>query len=160
MLFSHRHTRLMAAMALGAVLPAVARAQQGFPQTLYWGSGLIDIPIAWAPTLTGDFAIGYSGKRFSVDPTATSLDYNDRLNSQLTLSAGLFGRLEGGVAFFSSNPEYGFFLRGVLVTEDDLVARGGALRWLPAVAVGNAASFEEPDPAPSSVTYTPARRPR
>ena len=136
MLFSHRHTRLMAAMALGAVLPAVARAQQGFPQTLYWGSGLIDIPIAWAPTLTGDFAIGYSGKRFSVDPTATSLDYNDRLNSQLTLSAGLFGRLEGGVAFFSSNPEYGFFLRGVLVTEDDLTARGGALRWLPAVAVG------------------------
>ena len=133
---SCRRTWRLAVLALGAVLPAVARAQQGFPQTLYWGSGLIDIPIAWAPTLTGDFAIGYSGKRFRVDPTATSLDYNDRLNSQLTLSAGLFGRLEGGVAFFSSNPEYGFFVRGVLVTEDDLAARGGALRWLPAVAVG------------------------
>ena len=136
MVIWRRHTRLLAALALGAVLPAAARAQQGFPQTLYWGSGLIDIPIAWAPTLTGDFAIGYSGKRFRSDPVATSLDYNDRLNSQLTLSAGLFGRLEGGVAFFSSNPEYGFFVRGVLVTEDDLAARGGALRWLPAVAVG------------------------
>ena len=135
MVISRRRAWRIATLALGAVLPAVARAQE-FPQTLYWGSGLIDVPVAWAPTLTGDFALGYSGKRFRVDNVATSLDYNDRMNSQLTLSAGLFGRLEGGVAFFSSNPEYGFFLRGVLVTEDDLVARGGALRWLPAVAVG------------------------
>jgi hypothetical protein len=136
MVISRRQTRLMAALALGAVLPAVARAQQEFPQTLYWGSGLIDIPVAWAPALTGDFALGYSGKRFNIDPVATKLDYNDSMNSQLTLSAALFGRLEGGVAFFSSNPEYGFFVRGVLVTEDDLAARGGAMKWLPAVAVG------------------------
>jgi len=121
--------------ALGAA-PTVARAQQEFPQTLYWGSGLIDIPVAWASPITGDFALGYSGKRFRSDPIATKLNYNDRMNSQLTVSAGLFGRLEGGVAFLSSNPEYGFFVRGVLVTEDDLAARGGLLRWLPAVAVG------------------------
>src|SRR6187431_1268697 len=136
MVISRRHTRLMAVLALGAVLPVAARAQQEFPQTLYWGSGLIDVPVAWAPSLTGDFALGFSGKRFRVDPVATKIDYNDRMNSQLTLSAGLFGRLEGGVAFFSSNPEYGFFVRGVLVTEEDLVARGGTFRWLPAVAVG------------------------
>jgi hypothetical protein len=58
------------------------------------------------------------------------------MNSQLTLTAGLFGRLEGGVAFLSSNPEYGFFVRGVLVTEDDLASRGGVLKYLPAIAVG------------------------
>jgi hypothetical protein len=114
----------------------MAVAQQDFPQTLYWGSGLIDIPVAWASPLTGDFAVGYSGKRFRVDPIATKLNYNDRLNSQLTLSAAAFGRLEGGVAFFSSNPEYGFFVRGVLVREEDLATRGGLLKWLPAVAVG------------------------
>ena len=124
------------ALALGAVPLIAAGAQQDFPQTLYWGSGLIDIPVAWAPPLTGDFAVGYSGKRFRVDPIATKLNYNDRMNSQLTLSAAAFGRLEGGVAFFSSNPEYGFFVRGVLVREEDLAARGGALRWLPGVAVG------------------------
>ena len=50
------------------------RAQQEFPQTLYWGSGLIDIPVAWAPPVTGDFAIGYSGKRFRVYPIATKLN--------------------------------------------------------------------------------------
>jgi hypothetical protein len=125
-----------AGVALGAMPWAVAVSQQEFPQTLYWGSGLIDIPVAWAPPLTGDFSIGYSGKRFRVDPISTKLNYNDRMNSQLTLSAAAFGRLEGGVAFYSSNPEYGFFVRGVLVTEADLAARGGVLRWLPAIAVG------------------------
>ena len=131
-----RLAAVVALAALGAAPWTAAEAQQEFPQTLYWGSGLIDIPVAWAPPITGDFALGYSGKRFRLDPVATKLDYNDRMNSQLTLSTGLFGRLEGGVAFFSSNPEYGFFLRGVLVTEDDLASRGGLLRWLPAVAVG------------------------
>jgi hypothetical protein len=123
--------------ALGAMPASAALAQQQeFPQTLYWGSGLIDIPVAWAPPLTGDFALSYSGKRFRADPVTTKLNYDDRLNSQLTLSAALFGRLEGGVAFYSSNPEYGFFVRGVLVREEDLASRGGALAWLPAVAVG------------------------
>src|SRR5687768_593257 len=119
-----------------APLAGATAQQQEFPQSLYWGSGLIDIPIAWAPPITGDFAVSYSGKRFRVDPIATKLNYDDRLNSQFTLSTALFGRLEGGVSFFSSNPEYGFFVRGVLVREEDLTARGGALAWLPAVAVG------------------------
>ena len=113
-------TVLAVAAACGASLgtaPSVLGAQQEFPHTLYWGSGLIDIPVAWAPPLSGDFSIGYSAKRFRADPVTTKLNYNDRLNSQLTLSTALFGRLEGGVAFFSSNPEYGFFVKGVLVRE-------------------------------------------
>ena len=131
-----RWRTVLGAVALGVGPMAMAVAQQDFPQTLYWGSGLIDIPVAWAPALTGDFSVSYSGKRFRVDPIATKLNYSDRLNSQLTLSAAVLGRLEGGVAFYSSNPEYGFFVRGVLVREDDLAARGGFLSWLPAVAVG------------------------
>ena len=121
----------------GAALAASeAGAQQEFPQTLYWGSGLIDIPVAWVSPLTGDFAINYSGKRFEVDPTLTKLNYSDRMNSQLTISAALFGRVEGGIAWFSSNPEYGFFARGLLLREEDLEAVGGIVRWLPALAVG------------------------
>jgi hypothetical protein len=126
----------LVAMALGIVPVVSAVAQQDFPQTLYWGSGLIDIPVAWAPPLTGDFALNYSGKRFRTDPVTAKINYNDRLNSQFTMSAAALGRLEGGVAFYSSNPEYGFFVRGLLVTEDDLNMRGGWLKWLPAVAVG------------------------
>ena len=84
-------------LALGAMpLAVVAAQQQEYPQTLYWGSGLIDIPIAWAPPLTGDFALGYSGKRFRLDPIATKLNYNDRMNSQLTFSLSGWGRVEAG----------------------------------------------------------------
>ena len=127
---------VLVAMALGIVPCTTAAAQQDFPQTLYWGSGLIDIPVAWASPLSGDFALNYSGKRFRTDPVTAKINYSDRLNSQFTMSASALGRLEGGVAFYSSNPEYGFFVRGVLVTEDDLNMRGGWVRWLPAVAVG------------------------
>ena len=125
-----------AALALGAAPWSPGVAQSEFPHTLYWGSGLIDIPVAWASPITGDFALSYSGKVFKRDPITTQINSDDRMNSQLTLWGAAFGRLEGGVAFFSSNPEYGFFVRGVLVTEEDLLTRGGALRWLPAVAVG------------------------
>jgi len=126
---------IAATLALGAAPWSAGTAQSEFPHTLYWGSGLIDIPVAWASPITGDFALAYSGRRFS-DPISTQINSDDRMNSQLALWGAAFGRLEGGVAFFSSNPEYGFFVRGVLVTEEDLLMRGGALRWLPAVAVG------------------------
>ena len=125
---------VMSAASLGIAPWSGAGAQQDFPQSLYWGSGLIDIPVAWVSPLTGDFAVSYSGKRFTADPVTTKLNYNDRLNSQFTLSAAVLGRLEGGVAFFSSNPEYGFFVRGVLVTEQDLAMRGGGLMLILEVA--------------------------
>ena len=127
---------VLAGLALGIAPLTGAAAQQDFPQTLYWGSGLIDIPVAWASPLSGDFALNYSAKRFRAVPGMTNVTYSDRMNSQFTLSGSALGRLEGGVAFYSSNPEYGFFLRGVLVTEEDLNLRGGALKWFPALAVG------------------------
>ena len=104
---------VLAGLALGIAPLSGAAAQQDFPQMLYWGSGLIDIPVAWASPLTGDFSLNYAAKRFRADPGMTNVTFSDRTNSQFTLSAAALGRLEGGVAFYSSNPEYGFFLRGV-----------------------------------------------
>src|SRR5262245_58556259 len=103
---------VLVAVALGVAPVRAVGAQQEFPQTLYWGSGLIDIPVAWVPTISGDFALAYSGKLFRSDPISMQLGYGDKTNSQFTLSSAVFGRVEGGVAFFSSNPEYGFFIRG------------------------------------------------
>ena len=45
---------VLAGLALGIAPLAGAAAQQDFPQTLYWGSGLIDIPVAWVSPLSGD----------------------------------------------------------------------------------------------------------
>ena len=125
----------IALAALAGAVPAAANAQE-FPQTLYWGSGLIDIPVAWVGPLNGDFSMNYSGKRFSPDPTKTKINYNDELNSQLTFSMSFLGRVEVGIAAFSSNPEQGFFARGLLLDERNFDGRPGAARFLPSVAIG------------------------
>ncbi|MEJ7810297.1 MAG: hypothetical protein WKG32_07770 [Gemmatimonadaceae bacterium] len=125
------------ALALLALAAGRAGAQQTYPQTLYWGAGLVDIPVAWVAPLTGDFALNYSNKRFERgDPNVTKINYDDQQNSQLTLSMSFLGRLEAGVAFYSSNPEYGFFGQGLLLNEETLRERGGLARWIPSVAVG------------------------
>jgi hypothetical protein len=129
-----------AAFAAALATLATARAagaQQEYPATLYWGSGLIDIPVAWVSPITGDFALSYSGKSFQRDPDNTAkLNYSDRLNSQLTFSLAFGGRAEVGVAAFSSNPEEGGFARGLLLREEDFRDKGAARWWVPSVALG------------------------
>jgi hypothetical protein len=133
--------RLTAAATLTAAIAIAARPaaaqQEEYPQTLYWGSGLVDIPVAWVSPLTGDFALNYSGKNFKEDPTRTKINYSNTLNSNLSFSVALFGRFEAGVAAMSSNPEQAFFARGLLIDEQYFRERGGATRWLiPSVALG------------------------
>ena len=121
-------------VALAAAAPL--GAQQEYPATLYWGTGLIDIPTAWVAPLTGDFFINYSGKRFEPDPTKTKINYSNSLNSQLVFAVSGWGRLEAGYAAYSSNPEWGFFGKAMLLREDDYRDRIGVARWMPSLAVG------------------------
>src|SRR5687768_3382188 len=126
----------VAAAVVALVAAAPAGAQQEYPATLYWGTGLIDIPTAWVAPLTGDFFINYSGKRFEPDPTKTKINYSNSLNSQLVFALSGWGRVEAGYAAFSSNPEWGFFGKAMLLREDDYRDRVGAIRWMPSFAVG------------------------
>ena len=121
-----------------AVPVSALQAQQEFPQTLYWGTGLIDIPVANVSPITGDFAFNYSGKHFAKDETIPKIgNYSNTLNSQLTFSMAFLGRFELGVAAFSSNPEEGFFGRGVIVREEDFKERGGiGALLIPSIAIG------------------------
>ena len=135
-----RMTRFYSAVAVAgaALLSAVAprvEAQQTFPQTIYWGSGLIDIPAAWVGPVPGDFALNYSGKRFDSYRTSQKL-YNNQLNQQLTFSISGWGVLEAGYAVYSANPEWGFFGQALLINQQSMRARGGAAGWIPSVAVG------------------------
>jgi hypothetical protein len=126
---------IAAAVGLAALARPLA-AQQTYPQTLYWGAGLIDIPVAWVAPLSGDFALNYSGKTFEKgDQTITKINYNDQLNSQLTFSVSVFGRVEAGVAFYSSNPEYGFFGQALVINEEDYRGRPGGW-FIPSIAFG------------------------
>jgi len=82
------------AMAL-AVIVRTAAAQQSYPQTLYWGSGLVDIPVAWVSPVTGDFTLGYSGQRLRMNRTSPSAN-TVRMNAQGAVSLSLLGRAEVG----------------------------------------------------------------
>lgn len=137
-MFTTRGTLPVALGLAGMMLAAVpAAAQQTYGQTIYWGSGMIDVPTAWVSPVTGDFAVNYSGKRFQVDPNAPAkINYNDQNNSQLIFSLSLFRRLELGWAAYSANPEWGFFGRGLLLDERDFAPNGGIARFIPSVAVG------------------------
>jgi hypothetical protein len=111
-------------------------AQETYPQTLYWGVGLIDIPVAWVPPLTGDFAINYSAKRFEQgNPAITKINYTGRSNAHVTLSLSAFGRVEYGVALYSSDPVYGFFGQALVLDERQFRKRPGSW-FIPSIALG------------------------
>jgi hypothetical protein len=167
MVISRFRLRVAAAIVV-LVAAAPAAAQQEYPATLYWGTGLIDIPTAWVAPLTGDFFINYSGKRFEPDPTKTKINYSNSLNSQLVFSLSGWGRLEAGYAAYSSNPEWGFFGKAMLLREDDYRDRVGLSRWMPSIAVGirNVGPYDQidrfgmgyrllpPDPAAGDPNFT------
>ena len=132
---NRRRVVTAATIGLGALASPLA-AQQTYPQTLYWGAGLVDIPVAWVAPLSGDFALNYSVKTFEKgDQTVTKINYNDQLNSQLTFSLSVFGRVEAGVAFYSSNPEYGFFGQALVLNEEQFRGRPGGW-FIPSIAFG------------------------
>ena len=148
MLTNHRVRTVPVALLAMLAGATPALAQQEFPGTLYWGTGLIDIPVAWVSPLTGDFVLNYTGKSFEVDPSSPKINYSDNINSQLQFSMAFVGRLEVGVAAYSGNPEYGFFGRGLLVREEDFLTRSGWARWLvPGIALGvrNVGPYEKID---------------
>ncbi|GAC1692489.1 MAG: hypothetical protein NVS9B3_10920 [Gemmatimonadaceae bacterium] len=129
-------TVLLLAGTFGAA--ADARAQLTFPQTLMWGTGLVDIPVASVAPLSGDFAINYSGRNFQNGRWALGpqVSFDGGVKPQLILSASMFGRAELGFAAYSTNPEYGFFGRAMVLREDDLEFFGGLARFVPSLAVG------------------------
>jgi hypothetical protein len=136
MLRAHRRYAAAASVLALAAAPKGVGAQQSYPQTLYWGAGLIDIPVAWVSPISGDFAISVSGKTIKGPRTSQGLSFSRGLNTNMAFSGSFAGRAEVGVAVFSDNPEWGLFGQGLLVNEEDFRNRPGLARWMPSLAVG------------------------
>jgi hypothetical protein len=124
------------ATSAAVVLPRIANAQQTYPQTTYWGAGLIDIPVAWVSPVTGDFSVNFSGKTFHGAKASPGFAVLDGLNTNGALSFSFFGRLETGVSIYSDNPEWGLFAQGLLLNEENFRVKSGLARWVPSIAVG------------------------
>ncbi len=127
---------LLLALPAAVVLPGVAKAQETYPQTMYWGAGLIDIPVAYVSPVTGDFALNFSGKTFHGAKASPGFAVLDGLNTNGSLSFSFFGRLETGISIYSDNPEWGLFAQGLLLNEENFRPKSGLVRWVPSVAVG------------------------
>lgn len=127
---------LLLAIPAAIALPEVAKAQETYPQTMYWGAGLIDIPVAWVSPVTGDFAMNFSGKTFHGAKASPGFSILNGLNTNGSLSFSFFGRLETGLSIYSDNPEWGLFAQGLLLNEEDFRPKSGIVRWVPSIAVG------------------------
>lgn len=115
-----------------ASVARVARAQEEFPEMLQGGSGLIDIPVAYVPPLTGDFGLTLSSTLYHTSPAIP--EYTRQFVPQGAFSVALLGRLQLGVSAYSTDPTQGFFWQALLLDQDDF--HSGIWRVLPSIAVG------------------------
>jgi hypothetical protein len=121
------------AITLGAMLVAQrslpAQQQDLYPATLQFGTGLIDIPVAWVSPNSGDLWVQTSAKRIPYVSGDASLNLASTWNTNLSIDTHWARRFSIGVSLYSQNPEAGFFGQALLVREQPNRA------W-PSVSVG------------------------
>jgi hypothetical protein len=115
------------ALSPGAV-PARAQQQDPYPATMHYGTGLINIPVAWVSPVSGDGWFNISGKRISYYGNQDAT-FATQMNTNVALDTHWAGRFSIGVSAYSQNPEYGFFGQA-------LVLRDNQFSFFPALAVG------------------------
>jgi len=125
---------LTCALAATAVAAARVDAQQSDPYhaTLYQGTGLVTIPVAWVSPNSFDAFLGMSGKNlpsFDVATGQSKQQFASLWNTNIALDVHMFGRASLGVAAYDQNIDYGFFGQ-VLLLADKLGTP------LPGVAIG------------------------
>lgn len=116
------------------------RGSQWYPSTLNFGTGLVDIPVAWVSPRNGDLWLNVGGRDIPATPSGSSLNFSQRWNTNLALDTHWLGRISAGFSLYSQNPEWGFFGQALLLKE-----RQGSP--LPAVAIGvrNLGSYTHED---------------
>ena len=122
--------------ALAATVFAAERvdAQQSDPYhaTLYQGTGLVTIPVAWVSPTSFDAWFAISGKNLPSYDVATGQSkqgFASLWNTNVALDVHMFGRASVGVAAYDQNIDYGFFGQ-VLLLQDKVGTP------LPGVAIG------------------------
>lgn len=122
--------------ALAATVVAAQRvdAQQVDPYhaTLYQGTGLVTIPVAWVSPNSFDSWFAITGKNlpsFDVATGQSKQGFASLWNTNVALDVHMFGRASVGVAAYDQNIDYGFFGQ-VLLLQDKVGTP------LPGVAIG------------------------
>lgn len=135
-------TAIVGALVAAMALPSAVCAQQRdpYPATLQFGTGLINIPVAWVSPDNSDIWIQTSGKVIEhfVDPS--EMNVSTRWNSNLSIDTHWLGRFSVGVSAYSQNPEWGFFGQALLI-------KPGQFPNVPSLAVGvrNVGKYDHED---------------
>jgi hypothetical protein len=80
-----------------------------YPSTLTYGTGLIDIPVAWVSPNSGDIWVTASGKYTNYCSTNCTINFADKLNTNLSFDTHWKQRFSVGLSVYSQNPNYGFY---------------------------------------------------
>jgi hypothetical protein len=122
---------LSSAPALAAQTDAPAAAPEAilYPATLDYGTGLIDIPVAWVSPTSGDIWVQSSGKVVNYCGNPCAINFGDKLNSNLSIDTHWRQRFSVGLSVYSQNPEWGFFGQALVLKQEPHKA------W-PSLAVG------------------------
>ncbi len=127
--------RLAVALVVLAAPGALARAQRPtFGPTLFWETGLVNVPAAAVAPLGGDLAFSFT--RLALDSAALPPGAGKAASYNLSMSASIWGRAEVGISVFSGDLRSGLFGKLMLVDQTDGIWRRGLVHWLPSIAIG------------------------
>ena len=118
----------LAASLFGAA-PAEAQQLDPYHATLYFGTGLVNIPVAWVSPTSYDAWFNITGKNLPSFQDPGAQKFASLWNTNVALDVHLFGRASVGVSAYSQNIDYGFFGQVLLL-------RDQAGTPLPGIAVG------------------------
>lgn len=117
-----------------AVVPTALTAQRPlYAPTLYWESGLIDIPAAWVAPLSGDVALNVI--RIGFDSVSSSSVKRGR-EFNLSVATALWQRAEVGLNVFSTALDAAAFAKVLVWNQLDGEYLKGVVHWLPSAAIG------------------------
>lgn len=122
---------LTSALTALVIFAARSGAQEldPYPVTLYYGTGLINTPVAWVSPMNADVRLSSTGKWLPYHSNPDQHNFATRWNTNLAIETHWLGRFTVGASVYSQNPEWGFF--GSL-----LLLRDGQIPFLPSVSVG------------------------
>ena len=106
------------------------RTRSPYPVTLRYGTGLMDIPMAWVSPNTGDIWLDRLRHRSAGLRQPVRLSFSDRWNTNFTIETHWMKQFSVGFSLYSNNPEWGFF------GQCHRPQRGPGDSWKPTVAVG------------------------
>ncbi|MGQ0713040.1 MAG: hypothetical protein ACT4PJ_04830 [Gemmatimonadaceae bacterium] len=130
---------LLASAASAQDAPTVQRTP--YPATLQFGTGLINIPVAWVSPRNADMWLNTSGKTIEHFTNVDAMNWATKWNTNIAIDTHWLGRFSVGAAAYSQNPEWGFFGQVMLLREEQF---GG---FVPSIAVGvrNIGPYEHSD---------------